>query len=435
MFLKKLVRRYKFEIYPSPAQEMYLARIFGCTRFVYNEFLRINRGLREDGFHRLDRYEMQELLIVWKDALDWLGNSPSQSLQIATHDLDVAYQNSRSGRSRPPKAKKKKSRQSFHIPQPSFSKINKQFCIFLPNYKTWIPIRMHRTFPRGAKLGAATITKTPTGRYYVSIVTTFNSKEAIASEKKEILGVDLNIKSIVLSDGEKIETPQIIKTLEMRKRRLQKSMTRQEDSQIKALGHTRESLQKLPKKERSVIWRRIASKRSKNYEKNRISLAKIYEKIKFQKEDFLHKLALNLYRKNQAVAMETLNVKGMMKNRRLAKSIAFQSWGRLCEIMKMYAIQHDKQLHFISQWFPSSKMCHKCGFVNTELKLSDREWTCESCHTHHDRDINAAINIKNEGGSYPVHKPVERKGSVRRPKKRQSSMSSAKQESERLVAS
>lgn len=127
--------------------------------------------------------------------------------------------------------------------------------------------------------------------------------------------------------------------------------------------------------------------------------------------------------------METLNIKGMVKNRRLSKAISSQSWGRFVEIMKMYANQYDKQLHLVSTWFPSSKMCSICGCINQELKLSDRHWLC-SCGANHDRDINAAINIKNEGGSYPV-KPVERKSSVHRPKRR-TTMSSMKQESSKF---
>ena len=408
--MKNLTKRYKYEIFPSPVQKRYLERIFGSVRFVYNEFLRMNDDMFSEGISKLSRSEMQEHLTLWKEVLEWLSDTPSQSLQVATHDLDVAYQNFFDKRADRPKPKEKNNKQSFSLPQPKIKEVSGQTCIFIPNYKNWIPIRMHRDFPKDAKLGAATISKTPSGRYFVSVVTTFETKERLGSNSKETLGVDLNIKAIVLSDGEKIETPKIITTFESRKRRLQKSMQRQRD---------------LAKKEDRDF------RQSKNYKKNRIKLAKLHETIKNQKEDFLHKLALRLYRKNQAVAMETLNLKGMIKNRRLAKSIAFQSWGRLVEIMKMYAIQYDKNLHFISTWFPSSKMCKDCGCINQKLTLSMREWDCESCGAHHDRDINAATNIANEGGSYPVYKPVERKGSVKRPR-RQTTTSSVKQESSRF---
>ena len=408
--MNPLTRRYKFEIFPSPVQKRHLGKIFGSVRFVYNEFLKISEELYADRIQKLSRTEMQEHLLIWKEAIDWLSDVPSQSLQVATHDLDVAYQNLFAGRGKRPRLKKKLAAQSFSLPQPKIKSVSGQTCVFIPKYKTCIPMKMHREFPDGAKFGAATISKTASGRYFVSIVTKFNTKEKILSTHDGIVGVDLNIKHIVLSDGEKIQVPRALETLESRKRRLQKKMQRQRD------------MQKSEKRE----------DRSNNYEKTRFRLAKLHERIRFQREDYLHKLALNIYRKNQVVAMETLNVKGMMKNRRLAKSIAFQSWGRLVEIMKMYAVQYDKHLHFISTWFPSSKMCHQCGFVNSELTLSDREWTCESCQTHHDRDINAAINIQNEGGSYPVHQPVERKGSVVRPKGRPTTMASAKQESSRF---
>lgn len=411
--MKQLTRRYKYEIHPSPVQKKQLARIFGSVRFIYNEFLSANENMwnDEDKINRLSRCEMQELLPVWKEAFPFLSDCPSQSLQVATHDLDVAYQNFFQGRSDRPKKKKLSQTQSFSIPQPKIQEVSGQRCIFIPNYKTWVPIRMHRDFPSQAKLGSATIKKTPSGRYFISVVCIFVTNEAIESKASDKVGIDLNIHHMVLSHGEKIETPKIISTLESRKRRLQKKMQRQRDQQDKEKR----------------------TERSRNYEKTRLQLAQLHERIKNQKEDFLHKLGLKIYRENQSVVMETLNVKGMIKNRRLAKSISFQSWGRFTEIMKTYAVQYDKQLQFIDRWFPSSKMCHDCGYVNQDLTLSDRVWICESCGISHDRDINAAINIKNEGGSYPVYKPVERKGSVTRPR-RQTTMPSVKQESSRFEA-
>lgn len=397
-------------------QKQHLAKIFGAVRFVYNECLKINTELFEDpensAAKKMSKTEAQSMLTIWRDALSWLSDIPSQSLQVATHDLDVAYQNFFDKRADRPKSKRKDSKQSFQLPQPKIQEVSGQTCVYIPNFKTWIPISMHRDFPTGAKLGAATISKTPSGKYFISIVVGFNSSKAVKSESTEAVGIDLNLHEIVLSSGKRILTPQIIKTLESRKRRLSKSMQRQRDMAKKDGREFRES---------------------KNYNKNKISLAKIHERIKFQREDFLHKLALQIYRENQAVCMETLNVKGMVRNRKLARSIAFQSWGRLVEIMKMYALQYDKNLHFVSTWFPSSKLCSTsgCGLVNQELTLKEREWVCESCGTHHDRDLNAAINIKNEGGSYPVYKPVERKGSVKRPR-RVTTMSSAKQESSRF---
>lgn len=432
--MKKLTRRYKFEIYPSPLQERQLLQIFGSVRFVKNEFLSMSTAFRESGSHRLLRNEMQELLVDLKEMFPFLQNSPSQSLQVATHDLDVAFQNAKAGLAKQPTWKKRNDSQSFSLPQPKIKNVSGQTCIFIPNYKTHIPMRMHRAFPVGAKLGAATITKTRTGRFYVSVVTNFFSKETLDSQKADVVGLDLNLKEIVLSNGKKIETPQILTTLEKRKRRLQKAMARQTRLGLNILGYDEKILSKASKPEIAKAHKFLKQNRSENYKKNQKRLAKVFEKIKFQKEDFLHKLALSIYRENQSVAMETLNVKGMMRNRRLAKAISFQSWGRLVEIMKMYAIQFDKNLHFISTWFPSSKMCSHpgCGFVNDKLALSDREWICESCGTHHDRDINAAINIKNEGGSCPVYKPVESKASVRRPNGRRTSYATVKQESSRF---
>lgn len=397
-------------------QKQHLSKIFGAVRFVYNECLKINTDLFEDpentATRKMSRIEAQSMLPIWREALSWLSDIPSSSLQVATHDLDVAYQNFFDKRADRPKLKRKDSKQSFQLPQPKIREVSGQTCVHIPNFKTWIPIRMHRELPSDSKLGAATISKAPSGKYFISLVVSFDSAKTVKSESNDAVGIDLNLHEIVLSNGERIQTPQIIKTLESRKRRLSRSMQRQRDMAKKDGREFRES---------------------KNYNKNKISLAKIHERIKFQREDFLHKLALHVYRENQAVCMETLNVKGMVRNRRLARSISFQSWGRLVEIMKMYAVQYDKNLHFVSTWFPSSKLCSAsgCGLVNQELTLSDRAWVCESCGTHHDRDLNAAINIKNEGGSYPVYKPVERKGSVKRPR-RITTTFSVKQESSRF---
>lgn len=412
--MNQIVRRYKFRLYPSPQQEKYLARVFGAVRFVYNSFLATNKDLYEEGgFQKLSRSEMQETLTIWKEAFPWLSDVPSQPLQVACHDLDVAYQNFFNKQSKAPQFKKKSQHQSFQLPQPKIENGRKGSCpehktLFLPVFKTHIPIKIHREFPKNCKIGGATVSKTPAGKYFVSFVIQFDSKAQLKSVSKDPLGVDLNIKGFALSDGEVIQTPQPLQTLEKRKRRLQKSLQR--------------------KRNQSQKEKRSFS--TQNYNKTRMKLAKIHEKISQTRSDFLHKTSRHIFSKSQTVVMETLKVKNMMKNRRLSKSIGFQSWGQWVLIMKMKAEELEKNLRFVSQWFPSSQLCHCCAYKNDTLKLSDRKWICPQCRAIHDRDINAAINIKNEGGSYPV-KPVERKSSVRRPKRR-TTMASMKQESSRF---
>lgn len=415
--MSQIVRRYKFRLYPSPQQERYLGRIFGAVRFVYNSFLAMNKDLYEDGgFQKLSRSEMQETLTIWKEAFPWLSEVPSQPLQVACHDLDVAYQNFFNKQNKAPRFKKKSQHQSFQLPQPKIENgtdgpngsSRKYKRIFLPVFKTYIPLKIHREFPKNCKMGGATISKTPTDQYFVSFVVQFDSKAQLKSASEEALGVDVNIKGLVLSDGEVIKTPQALQTLEKRKRRLQKSLQRKRDQ--------------AQKEKRSFS--------SQNYNKTRIGLAKIHEKISQTRSDFLHKTSRHIFSKNQTVVMETLKVKNMMKNRRLSKSIGFQSWGQFILIMKMKAEEYEKNLRFVSQWYPSSQICHCCAYKYAALKLSEREWACPQCGDIHDRDINAAINIKNEGGSYPV-KPVERKSSVHRPKRR-TTMASMKEESSRF---
>lgn len=420
------ILRYKYELFPSPSQEVWLNRIFGVVRLIYNEML--DACQNHEGLGRLSRNEMQTLLTVYREAIDWVKKAPSQSLQVVTHDLDVAYQNFYSGQNGHPQYKKRTKRQSFQLPQPKLKTIDGQHFIFLPNYKVWIPYKMHREIPSGSKIGSATITKVPCGRYYVSFVVTlpYVKHELVSKDSKTMVGVDINIHEFVFSNGRRVEIPQKIKNLERKMKLIQKSMQRQFEKKCQTFDASY-SGPKLTKDERRDKIREIPH--SKNYDKNRIKLNFIYEKLKFQKEDFLRKLAISIYKDNQFVALETLNVRGMVRNRRLARSIAQQSWGKFISFMKFYAVKFQKSLHFIDRWFPSSKMCHQCGFVNSELKLSDREWTCESCKCVHNRDGNAAKNIASEGGSYPAYMPVERKRSVRRPKGLRATEYSLKQES------
>jgi putative transposase len=412
----KIVRRFIYRIYPSPQQVVYLSKIFGCGRFVYNHFLALNiKRFKESKLPRLTCGEMQHMLIQLKKDHPFLAEVPSQPLQVATHDLDVAYQNFYAKDSKkPPRFKTRaRAKRAFQLPQPTHRIHKGQYCIFLPKFKTWIPINQHRPFPPGAVPKSATLTETKAGAFYVSFVVTFEALELLDSKSQEMLGIDLNIKGIALSSEVMIPTPQRISKLEERMALMQQHMQRQRDEQ---------------KKRGDKEW-------SNNYKKAKKQYAKLHARLKNIKMDFFWKTATRLFRENQSIAMETLNIKGMLKNHKLARSIAYQSWGTFAKIMRDCAQKFGKNLYFIDQWYASSKICSSCGAKKEKLTLKEREWTCTVCGTTHDRDFNAAKNIAKvaaQGGSYPKSL-TERKSSRTRPK-RKSTSTSKKQESSRFEA-
>jgi putative transposase len=291
-----------------------------------------------------------------KKECEWLKEINSQSLQQSISHLDTAFTNFFKGQSEFPKFKsKRKSKQSFKIPQRVILENGK---LIIPKFTEGIPVVVHRTLD--GILKQATITKTPTGKYFVSILVETPKKTLQKKEitEKNTVGIDLGIKDFAItSEGDKFANPKFLK---------------------KALSKIK------------FVQRKFSRKKGKRTKKK---LAILHEKVANQRKDFLHKVSKKLIVENQTIALETLKVKNMMKNHCLAQSISDASWGTFVSMLEYKAEWYGVNLLKIGIFEPSSKMC-TCGVVNKELKLSDRVWTCNHCSAKHDRDILAAKNIK-----------------------------------------
>ena len=379
-----LLKTYKFRLYPNENQKVLIEKHIGACRFIYNFFLEYSTKAYKNTKTSTNVYNwMKELTKLKKTKkYSWLNEINSQSLQDSLFNLDRAYQRFYKKQTGYPKFKKKnKVKWSFSVPQYiklEYSTNNIKFgYLFIPKFKKDpIKVRIHRILPNEYKIKTATIVKTKSNKYYVSLVIEYQPQEKNISFVKVIpdgIGIDVGIKdTIVLSNGEKYNYPINSKKYDKKLKHLHKSLSRKYKSD---------------------------QPRSKNFEKDRIKLAKTYEKINNIKENWIHQITKKLVAENQGsyFFLEDLNIRGMFKNHKLAKEIQFQSWYKFKEVLTYKSIWNGKQVISINRYEPSTKTCSKCGYINNNLTLDDRSWTCPNCNSYHDRDINAAINIKNFG--------------------------------------
>lgn len=354
---------YKFRIMPTKAQRDKLNQMFGCSRFVWNYFLDLNNKIyletKEKDLKKkhLNYYDCANHLADLKKKNKWLKEANAQSLQQTLKDLDTSYNRFFRKQSGFPNFKSKKNKQSFRIPQYFHLNENK---IYFPKFKEGIKTVVHRKLE--GKIRYATISKTKTEKYFVSIMTDYEVKKERISDNS--IGLDLGIKDfVVLSNGEKYN-------LELKRN----------DSKIKFLHR------QLSKKKKG----------SNNRKKARLQLALQYEKAENRKQDFQHKLSDKICKKNKLIAIEDLNVKGMVKNHCLAKSISNQSWYSFITKLEYKSKRYSGKVEKTNRFYPSSKTCSACGYINQNLTLKDREWICPQCQIRLDRDVNASLNILNQ---------------------------------------
>ena len=360
----KINRTYRFRLYPNKVQTEVLAKHFGCSRFVYNYFL----NQRKEQYRltgKSDNYYAQNKVLTElknQEETIWLKEVNAQSLQFSLRCLESAYANFFQKRTGFPCFKSKRSKNSFTVPQ-HISIVNGR--LFFPKFKEGIKCRVHRTIK--GKIGKVTISKTPSGKYFASVLTEEEYITPMQPTGKSV-GVDLGLKSlIVTSEGETFENNRYTKKYERKLALAQRHLSRKK-------------------------------KGSRGFENQRLKVARIYEKIANTRADYLHKCSISLMRKYDTICIEDLNVKGMMKNHYLSKSIADASWGTFVFMLTYKAEWNGKKVVKIDRFYPSSQTCHVCGHVNKQTKdLSVREWTCAICGSHHDRDVNAAINILRAG--------------------------------------
>ncbi|TGC10619.1 IS200/IS605 family element RNA-guided endonuclease TnpB [Methanolobus halotolerans] len=358
-----MLKAYKYRMYPTKEQEEKFFQHFGCVRVIYNWALEQKIKTYEQDGKSISRFSLNKMIPELYEDKEWLKDVNSQSLRGATLNLDNAFTRFFREKKGFPKFKSKKNPvQSFSVPQ--YYKVdfdaNK---VRLPKIG-WVNTKLHRRYTGIEK--TATVSKTPTGKFYISILVDDEQELPVKSifNEKVTVGIDVGIKDFaVLSNGEKIKNPK----------------------------HLKNSIKRL-----AVLQRRLSRKQkgSKNKVKARLAVSELHEKIRNQRHDFQHKVSSKLISENQAVALETLNVSGMLKNHCLAQSIADASWSSFVTKLEYKAEWYGKTILRIGQFEPSTKICSVCGFHNGKLTLAVREWKCPECETNHDRDINAAINIK-----------------------------------------
>lgn len=374
-----MLKAFKYKLEPTKEQEVLLNKHFGCSRFVWNWALGEKMKAYQIDKTNLSRYELQALLPVMKkqEKFSWLKEVNSLAIQSKLEDLDKAYVAFYKKKSDYPKFKSKKNKQSFRVPQKT--KVNWDAKkVTIPKFLEGIKFDAHRKFD--GEISSSYVSKTSTGKYLISILVE-DSKELPAKPKIEensTVGIDLGITHFaIISNGEKIENPRLLK--------------------IKLDRIRRESV-KLSRKQ----------KESKNRDKQRIKLAKLHEQVTNSRKDFHHKLSYKLTHDNQVgtVVMETLSIKNMSKNKKLSRHISDCAWYQFQTFLQYKCDWYGKNFIKIGRFEPSSKLC-SCGAVNHELTLKDRVWTCRVCGKTHDRDMLASNNIKKIGLGQPESKPAE----------------------------
>ena len=362
--MRKINRTYRFRLYPNKEQTELLAKHFGCSRFVYNYFLNQRKEQYRLNGKSDNYYAQAKTLTALKkqEETAWLNEVNAQTLQFAIRSLETAYNNFFKKHAKFPKFKSKHSKNSFTVPQAA----SVAGCrLFIYKFKEGIKCRVHREIK--GKIGKVTVTKTPSGKYFVSV---FTEEEYISSLKKtgKSVGVDMGLKDLlVTSEGETFKNNRYTRRYECKLAKAQRHLSRKK-------------------------------KGSRGFENQRLKVARLHDKIANSRADYLNKCSISLVRKYDTICIEDLNVKGMVKNHRLAKSVTDASWGKFVTMLTYKAEWNGKNVVKVDRFFPSSQTCNVCGYVNKDIKdLSVREWECPECHTHHDRDVNAAINILHIG--------------------------------------
>ena len=357
-----MLKAYKYRIYPTSEQKLYLAKTFGCTRFIYNQMLA----------DRIKSYQENKDLDIrtikyptpaqYKKEYEWLKEVDSLALANAQMNLDKAYKNFFRDKSVGfPKFKSKKTNRFSYTTNNQNGTISVEGSfVKIPKLKSKIKIVLHRQFKGLIK--SATISKTPSNQYYISILV--DTENIQLPKNGNSVGIDLGLKEFaVCSNGDRFDNPKNLRKYEKKLAKLQKDLSR------KAKG-------------------------SNNRYKARLKVAKLHQRIANQRKDFLHKLSTKIISENQVIVLEDLRVKNMLQNHKLAKVISEVSWAEFRTMLEYKASWNGREIVIAPSNYASSQLCSKCGYKNSDVKnLALRKWTCPKCGAKHDRDINASINL------------------------------------------
>ena len=373
-FVERL-KAYKFRIYPTEEQEIFFAKTFGCVRKVYNLMLNDRKKAYEEVKNDPSKKMTFPTPAKYKKEFPFLKEVDSLALANAQLHLDKAYKNFFRDKSVGfPRFKSKKN------PVQSYTTNNQNGTVALidskfikvPKLKSLVRIKLHRQ-PKGM-IKSATISRHASGKYYISLL----CKEISELPKtNSAIGIDLGITDFaILSDGQKIDNHKFTSKMEKKLKREQR---------------------KLSKRALLAKNKGIPLSEAKNYQKQKRKVARLHEKVMNQRTDFLNKLSTEIIKNHDIICIEDLNVKGMLRNHKLARSISDVSWSSFVAKLQYKADWYGREIIKVDTWFPSSQICSECGHKDGKKSLDIREWTCPICHTHHDRDINASINILTEG--------------------------------------
>ena len=354
-------RAYRFRFYPTPEQEMILAKTFGCARFAYNHMLRLRTDAWFKEQKRVGYHETSALLTKLKKTPEyaWLNEVSSVPVQQALRHLQTAFNNFFAKRAAYPTFKRKDGPQSAEYTTSAFKWDGR--ALKLAKMDAPLAIRWSRTIPKAAKVTTVTVSKDAAGRYFVSLLC-----DDTVSPKPEVtgkVGIDLGLTHFaIISTGEKVAAPNTFRRYEKKLAKLQRRLAKK-------------------------------TKGSNRREKAKLKVARLHAKIADARRDFLHKLSTRLINENQVITIESLSVSNMQKNRHLSKSIGDASWSEFLRQLEYKAHWYGRELIGIDKWYPSSKRCSDCGHTVPKMPLNVRQWTCPECGSEHDRDVNAARNV------------------------------------------